>query len=153
VQTENDHPCCSPRTSRTRRCHERSEPVPIHPPVHCCSHVHTCCTHGQACPPPSRSSRSWYEPSVLERQLEASCVRLETSLQQPAHWESVEEEPRRGARALSSPTRRYTPMQPLPSRSVRPHFSPRAYMRHLLGVRRRIIEAARQDQRLNPDDL
>lgn len=208
VQTEDNSPhiCCShPRSYEPRRIsdpnrprYHRTEPMNIHRPepmnihrperqISCCyvperphCSTHSCCSN-HVCSSSERSPRNWYEPSTLERQLEASCARLETSLQQQPEWQSlcedVEPRPRsRPTRPFSGPpidrvyhvpsTRpsyssqplaraawhQSPSLPPLPSRSVRPHFSPRAYMRHLLGVRRRIIQAARQDQMINPED-
>ncbi|KAF4521032.1 hypothetical protein B566_EDAN002527 [Ephemera danica] len=166
VQTESDdHKCCTcsksstPKTDETKRpdpvrmrptCRGRTEPIPIQNHPHCCHNVvpqHCCCCPGH----------SWYEPSPLERQLEASCARLEASLQRPSEWQNLCGDdtlrPResRLPTAPSGPASWHAPLV-LPSRSPRPpHFSPRAYMRHLLGVRRRIIQASRASPEFNCD--
>ncbi|XP_059474859.1 protein Shroom-like isoform X2 [Neocloeon triangulifer] len=104
-------------------------------------------------PPPARFS--WYEPSPLERQLEASCARLEASLRNPPRWQELcEEEPQRPPRRARARWQHPQPHQQLPPlpHHQRPQYSPRAYMRYLLGVRKRIIQSARQENRRKPDE-
>jgi hypothetical protein len=106
-----------------------------------------------AVPPPRPPSRfSYYEPSPLERQLEASCARLEASLSSQPRWQELCEEPVRPQRRSGRP--RWQLPQPLPPvpHQHRQQFSPRAYMRYLLGVRKRIIQSAQQEDQVRRRD-
>lgn len=113
------------------------------------------CHHcGSANIPPRPPSRfSYYEPSPLERQLEASCARLEASLTNQPRWQQLCEEPVRPQRRSGRPRWQLPPQQlpPLPYQH-RQQYSPRAYMRYLLGVRKRIIQSAQQEDQARRRD-
>jgi len=112
------------------------------------------CHHCNPCAVPRPPSRfSYYEPSPLERQLEASCARLEASLRNPPRWQELcEEEPVRPPRRSGRPRWQHPQQLPPLPHQPRPQFSPRAYMRYLLGIRKRIIQSARQENQHPPDE-
>ncbi|CAB3372821.1 Hypothetical predicted protein [Cloeon dipterum] len=129
-----------------------SPPRPLEERLHSRGACFHCSSSYPAHPVTAPSRFSWYEPSPLERQLEASCARLEASLRNPPQWQHLcEEEPPRPVRRQRARWQQPHQLPPLPHQP-RPQFSPRAYMRYLLGVRKRIIQSARQDNQRNPDE-